>query len=79
MFAASTSLSAAAGAELQPQHDEALAIIRALQNNADPIDIELSDDRWARALRRMNPTRFRTDGAALASLPVSSHTPSHGT
>jgi putative PEP-CTERM system histidine kinase len=65
VFAASTSLSAAGGAELQPQREEALAIIHALQNNADPIDIEMSDDRWARALRQMNPTRFRTGGSRV--------------
>jgi putative PEP-CTERM system histidine kinase len=65
VFAASTSLSAAGGAELEPQREEALAIIHALQNNADPIDIEMSDDRWARALRRMNPTRFRTGGSRV--------------
>jgi putative PEP-CTERM system histidine kinase len=61
-FAASTSLSAAAGAELKPQRDEALAIVRALQNDADPIDIDASDKPWAISLRRMNPTRFRTGG-----------------
>jgi putative PEP-CTERM system histidine kinase len=64
-FAASTSLSSAAGAELQPQRDEALAIIHALQKDADPIDIELSDEVWAVALRRMNPTRFRTGGSRV--------------
>jgi putative PEP-CTERM system histidine kinase len=47
---------------LRPQRDEAAAIISALQNHADPIDIETSDEDWARALRRMNPSRFRTGG-----------------
>jgi putative PEP-CTERM system histidine kinase len=64
-FAASTSLSAAAGTELQPPQDEALAIIQALQNDADPIDIEMSDELWALALKRINPPRFRTGGSRV--------------
>jgi len=64
-FAASTSLSTAAGTELQPQRDQALAIIHALQNDANPIDIDMSDEVWAVALRRMNPTRFRTGGSRV--------------
>ncbi len=65
VFAVSTSLSAAAGKELQPEKGEALAIIQRLQKDADPIDIERSDDDWARALRRTNPPRFRTGGSRV--------------
>jgi putative PEP-CTERM system histidine kinase len=65
VFAASTSLSAAGGLELQPHREEALAILHALQKDADPIDIEMSDEAWAAALRRMNPTRFRTGGSRV--------------
>ena len=39
-FAASTSLLPAAGKELGPQKEEALAIIRAMQDHAEPKDIE---------------------------------------
>ena len=65
IFASSTSLSTAAGAALQPPAEEALAIIQALQNHADPIDIESSDKLWAVALKRINPTRFRTKGSRV--------------
>jgi putative PEP-CTERM system histidine kinase len=65
IFATSTSLSSAAGSELQPSRDEALAIIQALQNHADPVDIETSDKIWAAALRHMNPGRFRTGGSRV--------------
>jgi putative PEP-CTERM system histidine kinase len=62
LFAASTSLSAAAGDSLRPQKEEALAIIQALHNQSEPVDIETAAEEWAAALRRLNPTRFRTGG-----------------
>jgi putative PEP-CTERM system histidine kinase len=65
IFATSTSLSSAAGTELQPSREEALAIIQALQNHADPVDIETSDKIWAAALRHMNPGRFQTGGSRV--------------
>ncbi len=64
-FAASTSLSAAAGRDLNPPRDEAVPIIQALQHNANPIDIEVSDEAWAVTLRRMNPSRFRKGGSRV--------------
>ena len=64
-FAASTSLSAAAGAGMQPQREEAMAILQALQVHRDPIDFETSNDVWAAALRRLTPTQFRTGGSRV--------------
>jgi putative PEP-CTERM system histidine kinase len=65
VFAASTSLSAASGAGLQPQKEETQAIIWALQNHRDPVDFETSDGDWAMALRRSNPSGFRTGGGRV--------------
>jgi putative PEP-CTERM system histidine kinase len=64
-FAASTSLLPAAGKKLGPQKEEAMAIIRALQDHAEPKDIESSKEDWAVALRRCHPTQFRTGGSRV--------------
>jgi putative PEP-CTERM system histidine kinase len=58
-FAGSTSLSAAAGAGMQLQREEAMAIFQALQVHRDPIDFETLKDDWAVAMRRLAPTQFR--------------------
>jgi putative PEP-CTERM system histidine kinase len=65
VFAASTSLLAAAGKELGPEKQEAAAVIRALQENSEPKDIETSNEGWAVALRRCHPTQFRTGGGRV--------------
>jgi putative PEP-CTERM system histidine kinase len=52
-------LSAAAGAGIQPQKEEAMALFQALQVHRDPIDFETLKDDWAVALRRLTPTQFR--------------------
>src|SRR5208283_5282518 len=59
-FAASTSLLPAAGKELGPQKEEALAIIREMEVHAEPKDFESSKEVWAAALRRCHPLQFRT-------------------
>jgi putative PEP-CTERM system histidine kinase len=64
-FAASTSLLPAAGKELGPQKEEAMAIIRAMQDHAEPKDIESSKEDWAVALRRCHPPQFRTGGGRV--------------
>jgi putative PEP-CTERM system histidine kinase len=64
-FAASTSLSPAMGKELAPQKEEAMAIIRTMQDLAEPQDIESSREDWAVALRRCHPTQFRTGGSRV--------------
>jgi putative PEP-CTERM system histidine kinase len=65
IFAASTSLSPAAGKELEPSIEDAKAIIDSLQNHADPVEFETSTEPWAVALRRVNPSRFRTGGSRV--------------
>jgi putative PEP-CTERM system histidine kinase len=64
-FAASTSLLSAAGKELGPTKEESAAIIKALENHAEPKDIESSSDSWAVVLRRCHPTQFRTGGGRV--------------
>jgi putative PEP-CTERM system histidine kinase len=65
VFAGSTSLSAAAGAGMQPQKEEAEAIFQALQVHRDAADFETSKDDWAVALRRLTPTQFRAGGSRI--------------
>jgi putative PEP-CTERM system histidine kinase len=65
VFAASTSLSAAAAAGLQPQKEEAAAILRALPRHPDPVELETSQAEWAVALRRCTPPQFRTGGGRV--------------
>jgi putative PEP-CTERM system histidine kinase len=69
-FAASTSLSTAGGAELQPQKDEAAGILRALQDHPDPVEIETSREPWAAALRHCTPMQFRDSGGARVCVPL---------
>jgi putative PEP-CTERM system histidine kinase len=64
-FTASTSLLPAAGKELGPQREEAMAIIQAMQDHAEPKDIESSKEEWAIVLRRCHPTQFRTGGGRV--------------
>jgi putative PEP-CTERM system histidine kinase len=64
-FASSTSLSPAAGKELGPQKEEAMAIIQTMQDQPEPKDIETSNGDWAVALRRCHPTQFRTGGSRV--------------
>lgn len=62
VFAASTALSSAHAAGLQPSKEEALDLFGALQNHSDPVDIEIAREAWAAVLRRCNPSQFRTGG-----------------
>ncbi len=64
-FAASTSLLPAAARELAPHKEEALAIIQAMQEHAEPRDVETSREQWAVALRRCHPSQFRTGGGRV--------------
>jgi putative PEP-CTERM system histidine kinase len=65
IFAGSTSLTAAAGAGLEPQKEEATAIFEALQVHRDPIDFENLKDAWAVAMRRLTPTQFRQSSSRV--------------
>jgi putative PEP-CTERM system histidine kinase len=64
-FAASTSLLPAAGTELGPRKEETVAIIRAMEDHAEPKDFESSKEEWAVALRRCHPLQFRTGGGRV--------------
>jgi putative PEP-CTERM system histidine kinase len=70
LFASSTSLSAAAGAGMQPQKEEAEAIFQALQVHRDPADFETSKGDWAVALRRLTPMQFPENGGCRICVPL---------
>lgn len=65
VFVMSTSLSSALGLELAPKKEEALAVIKALEEHAEPKDIESSKETWAETLRRCHPTAFRAGGSRV--------------
>lgn len=62
VFAASTSLLQAAGGQLAMDAADASAIITALSNHPDPVDIDTSTESWALALCRAHPEEFRKGG-----------------
>ncbi|HZM01550.1 MAG TPA: XrtA/PEP-CTERM system histidine kinase PrsK, partial [Candidatus Saccharimonadales bacterium] len=64
-FVASTSLSFSTGSELGPQREDAVAIIRKMEEQSEPVDIESSKEPWAEALRRSHPSQFRTGGSRV--------------
>jgi putative PEP-CTERM system histidine kinase len=64
-FVASTSLSFVSGAVVTPKHEEAKAIIRKMESQPEPVDIETSNEPWAAALRRCHPTQFRAGGSRV--------------
>jgi putative PEP-CTERM system histidine kinase len=70
LFAASTSLSSAAGADLQPQKEEAAAILRGLYNHPDPVEVETLGADWAVALRHCTPPQFPRTGGGRVCVPL---------
>jgi putative PEP-CTERM system histidine kinase len=62
IFAASTFLSETKGSELNPENAEAAEVIGALRNHPDPVDIDVSKENWAVALRKCHPDEFRKGG-----------------
>ncbi|MDB6022011.1 MAG: Alginate biosynthesis sensor protein KinB, partial [Pedosphaera sp.] len=64
-FASSTSLSDAKGVELQPASADAGEILRAVQSHPDPVDIDLSKENWAAALRKCHPDDFHKGGSRI--------------
>lgn len=66
-FAASTSLMSAAARDILPQKEEAIAIIRAMQENSDARDFDSATESWAVALRRCHPTQFRAGGGRVCA------------
>jgi putative PEP-CTERM system histidine kinase len=62
VFAASTFLSEAKGNELTPETAAATEVINALRNHPEPVDIDVSKESWAAALRECHPDEFRKGG-----------------
>ncbi len=60
--AASTSLSAANTAQLELNPTETAEILSALNTHPDPVDLDASKERWAVALRRLQPDEFHKGG-----------------
>ncbi len=65
VFAGSTSLSDAKGAELGLPSRDAVEVIRAFQEQPEPMDIDLSKKNWATALRRCHPDEFHKGGSRV--------------
>lgn len=61
-FATSTFLSEVKANSLKPQSADALAVMRALEKNSDPVDLDATKEAWAEALRRCHPGEFREGG-----------------
>ena len=61
LFAASTSLSSAAGADLQPQKEEAAAILRGLHNHPDPVEVENFRNRLGVGPAALHPATVPAD------------------
>jgi putative PEP-CTERM system histidine kinase len=68
-LAASTSLSDAKAAELQPLGADAADVIRHVNNHPDPADIEFNKENWAATLRRCHPDEFHK-GGTRACVPI---------
>jgi putative PEP-CTERM system histidine kinase len=62
IFAVSTFLSETEGNELNPEDAKATEVINALRNHPDPVDIDVSKENWAAALRKCHPDEFRKGG-----------------
>jgi len=63
---ASTSLSSVTGSSISLQREEAAEVIHSLRNQANPVDIEMSNDTWAAVLRRYHPDKFQKGGGRVA-------------
>ena len=69
LFASSTFLSEARAEELRPGKEAVAAIIMALQNQHDPVDIEAGKETWALALQECHPDEFRK-GSGRVCVPM---------
>jgi putative PEP-CTERM system histidine kinase len=61
-FTSSTFLSEGRANELKLKSADALAVIHALEKHSDPVDIDISSESWAVALRQCHPDEFRSGG-----------------
>jgi putative PEP-CTERM system histidine kinase len=62
VFAASTFLSEARANDLKPQSADAVEVLRALEKQPDPTDLDVSKESWAAVLRCCHPDEFRKGG-----------------
>lgn len=62
VFSASTSLTQVKAEQFRVDPADAAAVIKALGERPEPIDIDACKDHWAAALRRLHPDEFRKGG-----------------
>jgi putative PEP-CTERM system histidine kinase len=62
IFGASTSLLDPNPKALADEEEDLSEIIEAIRQNPSPMDIEVSNERWAKLLKRANPDHFRAGG-----------------
>ena len=62
VFATSTFLSETKANDLKPRSAEAMEVMRALEKNPDPVDMDASKESWMDALKRCHPDEFRKGG-----------------
>ena len=71
VFATSTFLSESKANDLKPQGMEAMEVVRALEKNSDPIDLDASKESWTTVLKRCHPDEFRKGGNRIC-VPMTS-------
>ena len=69
IFAASTFLSGARAEELRPGKEGAVLVIKALEQQHDPVEIEHREEGWAVALQRCHPDEFQK-GSGRVCVPM---------
>lgn len=67
VLGASTFLSETRADELKPQIEEIATLIAELEKHPEPIDLDLSKERWAMWLRRCHPDEFHKGGNRLCA------------
>ncbi len=69
IFAASTFLSSARAEELRPGKEGVALVIKTLEGQHDPVDIDVRTDDWAVTLQRCHPDEFRK-GSGRVCVPM---------
>jgi putative PEP-CTERM system histidine kinase len=69
VFAASTFLSEARASELRPDKDGMTILMKGLQEQHDPLEIESQKEAWVEILRQCHPDEFRK-GSGRVCLPM---------
>jgi putative PEP-CTERM system histidine kinase len=65
IFAASTFLSAAKADDLRPKKEDVAGVLKALQGQHEPVDIDASKENWVVALRQCHPEEFHKGGSRV--------------